>query len=242
MQYITGLHALQCPCALNTPGDTHHASLDWTYPALADTETAFFGDYGVETDKEVARLSGTRNVANHLRGVLDLLYEGKFKDLARLKREIIANDQLTAELFNKVLELHTQNVWNQVSWFIGCEYGLQWLEFLKSKNIDWPTNPNPTFEPVAPTDNSLLAFVQARISEFKQFQKISTLTGLFHSVLFREAEVNRIVKIELRAFLAKLHPEELWFLNEIDHYPSDKVLEEDYQRLCAFLKISQIKQ
>ena len=50
--------------------------------------------------------------------------------------------------------------------FIGCEYGLQWLEFLKSNNIDWPTNPNPTFEPVAPTDNSLLAFVQARISEF----------------------------------------------------------------------------
>ena len=105
-----------------------------------------------------------------------------------------------------------------MSWFIGCEYGLQWLEFLKSKNIDWPTNPNQTFEPVAPTDNSLLA-----------------------SVLFRESEVNRIVKIELRAFLAKLHPEELWFLKEIDHYSSDKVLEEDYQRLCAFLKISQIK-
>lgn len=92
-----------------------------------------------------------------------------------------------------------------------------------------------------PTDNSLSAFVQARISEFKQFQKISTLAGLFHSVLFREAEVNRIVKIELRAFLAKLHPEELWFLKEIDHYSSDIVLEEDYQRLCAFLKISQIK-
>ena len=208
---------------------------------VSGTETAFFKDYGVETDKEVARLAGTRNVANHLRAVLDLLHEGKFKDLAGLKREIIANDQLTAELFNKVLELHTQNVWNQVSWFIGCEYGLQWLEFLKSKNIDWPTNPNPTFEPVAPTDNSLLAFVQARISEFKQFQKISTLAGLFHSVLFRESEVNRIVKIELRAFLAKLHPEELWFLKEIDHYSSDKVLEEDYQRLCAFLKISQIK-
>lgn len=66
MQYITGLHALQCPCALNTPGDTQHASVDWTYPALADTETAFFKDYGVETDKEVARLAGTRNVANHL--------------------------------------------------------------------------------------------------------------------------------------------------------------------------------
>ena len=78
-------------------------------------------------------------------------------------------------------------------------------------------------------------------SGFKQFQKISTLAGLFHSVLFREAEVNRKVKIQLRVFLATLHPEELWFLKEIDHYPSDKVLEEDYQKLCAFLKISQIK-
>ena len=58
MQYITGLHALQCPCALNTPGDTHPASVDWTYPALADTETAFFKDYGVETNKEGSQPDG----------------------------------------------------------------------------------------------------------------------------------------------------------------------------------------
>ena len=104
--------------------------------------------------------------------------------------------------------------------------------------MDWPTNPNPSFEPLAPEDNSLHAFVQARITEFKRFQKISTLAGLFHSVLFRQPEINRIVKIELRAFLAKLRPEELWFLKEIDHYPSDKTLEDDYLKLCDFLRIS----
>lgn len=238
MQYITGLHALQCPCTLGTPGDTHHTSVDWTYPTLADTSTAFYKDYGVETDKEVARLSGNRNVANHIRAALDLLAQGKVNDLSGLKREILANDQLTPELFNKVIELHTENVWNRVSWFIGCEYGIEWLDFLKLKNMDWPTNPNPSFEPVAPEDNSLHAFVQARMTEFKRFQKISTLAGLFHSVLFRQPEINRIVKIELRAFLAKLHPEELWFLKEIDHYPSDKTLEDDYLKLCDFLKIS----
>ena len=112
-------------------------------------------------------------MANHLRAVLDLLYEGKFKDLAGLKREIIANDQLTPELFDKVVELHTQNVWNKVSWFIGCEYGLQWLEFLKSKNIDWPTNPNPTFEPVALlTIACRLLFKPASVnlSSFRKYQ------------------------------------------------------------------------
>lgn len=112
MQYITGLHALQCPCSLGTPGDTHHTSVDWTYPTLADTSTAFYKDYGVEADKEVARLSGNRNVANHIRAALDLLAQGKVNDLSGLKREILANDQLTLELFNKVIELHTENVWN----------------------------------------------------------------------------------------------------------------------------------
>lgn len=36
----------------------------------------------------------------------------------------------------------------------------------------------------------------------------------------------------------ELHPEELLFLKEIDHNPSDQVLEEDYQKLYALLKIS----
>ena len=235
MQYITGLHALTCPCSLQTPGEPH-ASVDWTYPAMADSDSAFFKDYGIETVREIPYLSGSHNVANHIRAILDLLAAGEIEQLTGLKREILANDELAPELFNKVTELQTENVWNQVSWFIGCEYGVEWLDFLKSKSINWPTNPNPNFEPVAPDDNSLLAFVQARIAEFKRYQKISTLAGLFHSVLFRDSEINRMVKIELRAFLSKLHLEEL-FLKEIDHYPSDQILKDDYEKLCDFLKI-----
>ena len=208
-----------CKCGLDVPGNGR------------------LKDYGIEADREIPRLAGVHNVANHIRAVLDLLAEGEINHLSGLKREILANDELSAELFDKVAELHTENVWNQVSWFMGCEYGIEWLDFLKSENIEWPTNPNPNFEPVAPDDNSLLAFVQARITEFMSFQKISTLAGLFHSVLFRESEINRMVKIELRAFLSKLHLEELLFLKEIDHYPSDQILKDDYEKLCDFLKI-----
>ena len=236
MQYITGFHALTCPCSLKTLG-VPHASVDWTYPALSDTDSAFFKDYGIETDREVTHLQGVCCVANHLRAVLDLLAQEKVKELTGLKRKILANDQITTELFAKVIELHTQNVWNRVSWFMGCEYGLHWLDFLKSKAIDWPVNPNPEFEPIAPTDNSLLSFVQARITEFKQYQKVSTLAGLFHSVLFRKQEVNRIVRIELRVFLINLYPEELSFLKTIYRYPLDKTFEDDYRMLREFLNM-----
>ena len=112
MQYITGHHALCCPCALNTPGNPHHLSVDWTYPATADTDTAFFKDYGIEKDRIVPIDSTPRNVANHLRAVLDLLAEGKLKELVGLKHEIIANDLYTPELFNKVIELNSQSALN----------------------------------------------------------------------------------------------------------------------------------
>ena len=240
MQYITGFHALNCHSSLRAP-DTLPVAVDWTYPEIADTETAFFKDFSIETNKEIPYLTGTHNVANPIRAVLDLVIQGKEKELTGLKHKILANDLLTEELFNKVIELQAQSLWNDVSWSIGCEYGTEWLEFLKSKNIDWPTNPNPNFQPITPTDNTLLAFVQVRIAEFKQFQKISTLAGLFHSVLFREPEINRTVKIELRAFLCKLHSEELCFLKEIDHYPSNQLFEEDYKNLCKLLKIESQK-
>lgn len=237
MQYITGFHALNCHSSLRAP-DTLPVAVDWTYPEIADTETAFFKDFSIETNKEIPYLTGTHNVANPIRAVLDLVIQGKEKELTGLKHKILANDLLTEELFNKVIELQAQNLWNDVSWSIGCEYGIEWLDFLTSKNIAWPTNPNPSFEPVAPADNSLLSFVQARISEFKQFQKISTLAGLFHSVLFREAEVNRMVKIELRVFLSKLQSEELQFLMAIEHYPeSNHVFQTDFMKLRTMLKM-----
>ena len=237
MQYITGFHALNCHSSLRTP-DTLPVAVDWTYPEIANTETAFFKDYSIETNKEIAQLPGSHNVANPIRAVLDLLIQGKEKELTGLKHKILANDLLTEELFNKVIELQAQSLWNDVCWFIGCEYGIEWLDFLTSKNIAWPTNPNPSFEPVAPADNSLLSFVQARISEFTQFQKMSTLAGLFHSVLFRELEVNRMVKIELRVFLSKLQSEELQFLMAIEHYPeSNQVFQTDFMKLRTILKM-----
>ncbi len=238
MQYITGLHALHCPCSLQTPGKPYHG-VDWTYPATADTDNTFFKDYGIEVNESVPAHGPSTLIANHLRACLDLLSEGKTQPLVGLKREIIANNQYTAELFDKVITLKEMPIWNEVSWFMGCEYGLQWLDFLKTQSVDWPVKPNSHFEPIAPEDNTLLAFVQAKIKEFQSYQKISSLAGLFHSVLFRQSEINRVVKIELRAFLSKLYPERLWFLKTIDHYPSDPVLEKDFAQILEMLNMSE---
>lgn len=68
--YITGIHALNIPCSLNTSGDWHRGSLDWDNPYTRDTEDSVFKDWGLEEHP-------IGLVANHIRAVLDILEEGK---------------------------------------------------------------------------------------------------------------------------------------------------------------------
>jgi len=47
MQYITGIHALNIPCSLDTTGDWHSSWIQWKHPRIRDTEDSIFGEYGL---------------------------------------------------------------------------------------------------------------------------------------------------------------------------------------------------
>lgn len=132
MQYITGLHALNLNCSLNTGGDWHRSGLQWDHPKIWDTETAFFRDYGIENCNHVPGHKGTQKVANHIRALLDLLVEGNFSTAQGMKNDFIVNDEYTPEIFRKVYELRDFEIWPNISHFMGKEYGIEWLKFLAS--------------------------------------------------------------------------------------------------------------
>jgi len=87
MKYISGQFALNLKCNLNTSGDWHYSSLNWDNLKLNESGESIFKDYGIEKDKYVDVLKGTYNVANHIRAILDLLYERKFDLISNFNKQ-----------------------------------------------------------------------------------------------------------------------------------------------------------
>lgn len=56
MKYITGTFALNLSCKLETCGDWHCSGIQWNKVRIEDSETSFFGDYGIEKNKYVLPL------------------------------------------------------------------------------------------------------------------------------------------------------------------------------------------
>jgi hypothetical protein len=99
MQYITGIHALNLPCSLLTSGDWHCSALRWRDITFMDTDTAFFKNYGIETEKRIPEHDGTYAVANHIRALLDLLETRKFTVAQGMNNDFICCDDYTPEVF-----------------------------------------------------------------------------------------------------------------------------------------------
>lgn len=53
MIYLTGEHALNMECELETCGDWHASALAWKNLTLRESEGSFFGDYGIEKPKRL---------------------------------------------------------------------------------------------------------------------------------------------------------------------------------------------
>lgn len=136
MKYITGIHALNLNCSLETCGDWHQSGIQWTHPTVMESDESIFADYGIENNSHVPENPGTHKVANHIRAVLDLLAVGNFGYAQGMKDELICNDKYTKEIFSRVLMLSAAANWKEISRFMGNEYGLQWLRFLeRNKNV-----------------------------------------------------------------------------------------------------------
>jgi len=102
MLYLSGIHALNLPCALYTCGDWHTSGINWNSVALLESEESIFGDYGIEQNKTIPDNPGTFNVANHIRALLDLLIQGKYTVAQGMNIDFICSELYTEEIFQKV--------------------------------------------------------------------------------------------------------------------------------------------
>lgn len=135
MLYVTGEQALNCPCDLETGGDWHRGCMNWQRLDLMDTETAFYGGYGVSKRTDVPEHEGENiYVADTLRALLDMLFRGQYGLAQGAKEDFICNDSYTDEFFSKVFELRGQENWQDIDKFMEREWRLEWVRW-KGKRI-----------------------------------------------------------------------------------------------------------
>lgn len=134
MKYITGMHALNCPCSLETTGDWHMCNYDWDNPEWAESADSIFDDYGIEEQK-IPNHSGTFMVANTLRALLDMLEQGHVMQAAGARDDYICNEFYTSEFMSNVLRLKYCTHWNEIDEFMKREYYCEWLRFKESNNV-----------------------------------------------------------------------------------------------------------
>lgn len=138
MKYLTGIHALNLLCKLNTCGDWHCSGLRWENLSFKESEQSVWGDYGIEQHRSIPFLSetDTYNVANHIRALLDLLYEGNFSVAQGMKEDFICTEEYDEEIFDKVLMLKSFQSWDSINDFMRKEYDDEWGNYLYGrKNV-----------------------------------------------------------------------------------------------------------
>ena len=136
MLYITGQHALNIPCSLDTCGDWHQSALRWDTVKLRDSDESIFKEYGIETNAQIPEHDGVFNVANHIRALLDLLEQGNFALAQGVNKDFICNDEYNYEVFTQVLKLKGSPLWEKIDSFMGKEYYAKWLESVRGLDCE----------------------------------------------------------------------------------------------------------
>ena len=136
MKYISGIHALNLRCSLETCGDWHASGIQWKNLTVRESSDSVFGDYGIEDNSSVPGHPGNHKAANHIRALLDLVADGAFGYAQGMKNELICNESYTPEVFSKLLLLKNSPRWLKIKEFIGKEYGVPWLHFLREHGYD----------------------------------------------------------------------------------------------------------
>lgn len=133
MRYITGIHALNVGCSLETGGDWHVSALRWKDLTWVESESMFFKEYGIEVNKSIPEHTGKYYVANHIRACLDLLQLGKFSVIQGMNNDFICNSRYDNEVFMKVYSMRVLGNWNEINEFMKHEYKVKWLNFISSQ-------------------------------------------------------------------------------------------------------------
>lgn len=136
MKYITGIYALNLTCSLDTSGDWHQSALDWTNPDVRESNNSFFYDYGIEENCFVPMRKGKIcKTANHIRAILDLLTDKNFPLLQGMRDCYIDNEKYDNEIFEKIYTMKNLPYWKEIKEFVGKEYMMKWIIFLRNKEI-----------------------------------------------------------------------------------------------------------
>lgn len=133
MKYITGIHALNLPCALETCGDWHTSALKWEKLTIRDSEEMFFGDYGIEQGHHIPNRTDVYAVANHIRALLDLLEMGNFAVAQGMNEDFICNPAYDAEIMEHIYCMRVLPNWKEIDAFVGKEYRMKWIRFKSAK-------------------------------------------------------------------------------------------------------------
>ena len=133
MKYLSGVHALNIPCKLETGGDWHASALLWQDLSLSDSENSIFGTYGIEENKAIPEHKDKYNVANHIRACLDLLQAGRFAELQGMNKDFIVVDKYDDEIFSKIILLKDNDNWVNINDFLSKEYGKRWILWINGE-------------------------------------------------------------------------------------------------------------
>lgn len=132
MLYLSGIHALNVPCSLNTCGDWHASALQWANLRLKQSSGSFFGDYGIEKNKTIPEHKEKYNVANHIRAILDLLQDSLFSVAQGMKNDFICTSEYDSEVFDKIYSMHNLKNWSEIDEFMKKEYLMKWVNYRNS--------------------------------------------------------------------------------------------------------------
>ena len=135
MLYITGIHALNLPCELETCGDWHQSSIQWADPHLRESSNTFYKDYGIEKNHRIPEHEGVFNVANTIRAILDLLYDKKFSIAQGMNEDYICNPKYDQEVFMQVSKMKFLDHWQEIDAFMSREYRLKWLDYKENNHV-----------------------------------------------------------------------------------------------------------
>ncbi len=183
MLYITGMQALNLPCQLDTTGDWHRCCMDWLNLHLKESKGSLWGDYGIEGPKTIPDNTRKYYVANHIRALLDMLFEQNFLDAQGMRTDYIGDDKYYDELFRQVMKMKDLPYWPDVDVFMEKEYLLLWLNF-KTRYENNASSENAEEVEIERIDNEKFSVVSLRSfkvkNEYSECEKY--LLGFIHEL------------------------------------------------------------
>ena len=135
MKYISGIHALNLNCELETTGDWHQSALDWTNIQMKESNGSVFGNWGIEQNKAIPNSSRRYAVANHIRAILDMLEDSDFSNARGFRHDYICNEMYNETVFQLVSKLRESENWHAIAKFMEREYMMQWVRWMEKNHM-----------------------------------------------------------------------------------------------------------